>query len=132
MLTASFPGKGYGGTMKQFGTMITPYSVTLKKDAETVLTNDRIRNSHSSTNSLLNKKNQMLSIPLNDIIFNDDVLRFEDLYINHLGKQYQIYRVELTNESGQNKLKLFNSLLEDSDKLDQPILEVNVNTLYDI
>ena len=132
MLAASFPGKGYGGTMKQFGTMITPYSVTLKKDAETVLTNDRIRNSHSSTNSLLNKKNQMLSIPLNDIIFNDDVLRFEDLYINHLGKQYQIYRVELTNESGQNKLKLFNSLVEDSEKLDQPILEVNVNTLYDI
>lgn len=132
MLSASFPGKGYGGTMKQFGTMITPYSVTLKKDAETVLTNDRVRNSHSSTNSLLNKKKQMLSIPLNDIIFNDDVLRFEDLYINHLGKQYQIYRVELTNESGQNKLKLFNSLVEDNDKLDQPVLEVNVNTLYDI
>ncbi|MFK5284044.1 hypothetical protein ACI3PL_31145, partial [Lacticaseibacillus paracasei] len=48
MVDASYPGKGYEGTKKQFATFISPFGVTIKKDAESVITNSKIRNSNNS------------------------------------------------------------------------------------
>jgi hypothetical protein len=74
----SYPGKSYKGTKKQFGTFITDYSCVVKKDAETVVTNDIIRNSNHSEISYKNKQYQMFSA------FNLDGLRTTPLTPNNL------------------------------------------------
>lgn len=61
MIEASYPGKSYNGTKKQFATFITKFGSSVKKDAETVITNDKIRNSKKSDLSLITKQQQMLS-----------------------------------------------------------------------
>lgn len=67
MVDNSYPGKGYEGTKKPFGTFITDYGVIIKKDAESVITNDRIRTSKYSDIPYRNKQKQMLSIPIGDL-----------------------------------------------------------------
>jgi len=74
----SYPGKSYKGTKKQFGTFITDYSCVVKKDAETVVTNDIIRNSNHSEISYKNKQYQMFSA------FNLDGLRTTPLTPDNL------------------------------------------------
>jgi hypothetical protein len=61
MVQKSYPGKDYGGTKKQFGTFITEYGSAIKKDAETVLTNEVIRGSADSIIKFRNKQKQSLS-----------------------------------------------------------------------
>lgn len=101
MLDASFPGKGYSGTKKQFGTLITPNGVTIKKDAESVITNARIRNSLNSSISLLNMKRRMLSIPINETI-NYISKDLTDYYIYQDGKRLQLKKLLLdTKPSGE-------------------------------
>ena len=67
MVDNSYPGKGYDGTKKPFGTFVTDYGVVIKKDAESVVTNDRMRNSKYSDISYYNKQKQMLSIPIENL-----------------------------------------------------------------
>ena len=43
MLDASYPTKGFGSTKKQLGTFITEFGSALKKDAEHVISNEKIR-----------------------------------------------------------------------------------------
>ena len=69
MIDNSYPSKGYSGTKKQFGTMITEFGVTIKKDAESVITNDKIRNSTESAIKYIDKQKQMLDLPIGDIKF---------------------------------------------------------------
>jgi len=61
MIEASYPGKSYEGTKKRIGTFVGEFSSSLKKDAETVLTNYRIRNSVNSDINLKLKQKQSLS-----------------------------------------------------------------------
>lgn len=93
---ASQPGAGYKGTKKRFGTLITDFGVTIKKDAETQITNDRIRQSLNSSISLLSKKRQMLSIPFK----NGDVEREfmysyagRDIKFIRDGETFELYNV---------------------------------------
>jgi len=62
MIDASYPLKGYKGTKKQFGTFISEFGVTIKKDAENVITNQKILNSKGSEINLAAKQKQMLDI----------------------------------------------------------------------
>ena len=66
LVDASYPGKGYDGTKKPFGTFITPNGVVIKKDAESVISNWNILASNKSTISLKNKKRQMLGLNINN------------------------------------------------------------------
>lgn len=98
MLDSSYPGKGYSGTKKQFATLISPNGVTIKKDAESVLTNDKIRNSNKSLIQLKNKKKQMLSLDMNLTNYNKTILKdLSGFYYNKLGKIYKINKVILDN-----------------------------------
>lgn len=97
MLDASFPGKGYSGTRKQFGTLVLPNSVTIKKDAESVITNDKIRNSLNSPIKFLNKKKQMLNMPIDNITYHKkayvDFIKIVD------GKQRYISEIEINGNT---------------------------------
>jgi hypothetical protein len=45
MIEASYPGKNYQNTKKRFATFISPFGSAVKKDAESILSNQTIRNS---------------------------------------------------------------------------------------
>lgn len=100
MLDKSYPQKGYEGTKKQFGTLITPHGVTIKKDAESVITNDKILKSKNSKVSFLNKKKQMLSQDISDVMM-DLNLEFSDgaFNYNYLGKIHSIYNFKINGNS---------------------------------
>lgn len=100
MLDASFPAKGYSGTRKQFGTLVTPNSVTIKKDAESVITNDKIRNSLKSPVSLLNKKKQMLSLSTKGIDINFKHTGLVNFVKIENGKQKNIRELNITTTDG--------------------------------
>lgn len=131
MIEASYPGKGYSGTKKQFGTLITPYGITIKKDAESVINNDTIRNSFNSSLSLLNKKQQMLGIPLSDIVL-DWEKSFNDIYFIDKGDLVKIDKLVLNHNGINNQLVLYTSIKKDGSLYTQPTKTVDINTLFDI
>ena len=96
MVDASFPGKGYKGTKKPFGTFITDYGVVIKKDAEFELTNDRMRNSKYSSIKLQNKQKQMLSIDVGSIEM-DVQMDLDDQYYYKNGEHYRIDTLTIKN-----------------------------------
>ena len=87
MIDNSYPAKGFSGTKKQFGTFITPHGVTIKKDAESVITNDKILNSDNATIKFYNKQKQMLDIPLGNTGINYSK-NFNDEYFFNEGEFY--------------------------------------------
>lgn len=89
MVDASYPGRGYSGTKKQFGTIITDHGVIVKKDAESELNNKRIRNSSNSTIPLINMKKKMLSMSTNDLKLN---------YTEKFNKEFYLYDVGVKKE----------------------------------
>ena len=103
MVDNSYPGKGYSGTKKQFGTLITPNGVTIKKDAESVITNDKILNSKKSDISLLNKKRQMLGIPIGSLNMTINKTFDNEHFYNENGILYNIREVIITN----NEYKIY-------------------------
>lgn len=138
MLDASFPGKGYSGTKKQFGTLITPNGVTIKKDAESVITNARIRNSLNSSISLLNMKRRMLSIPINETI-NYISKDLTDYYIYQDGKRQQLKKLLLdTKPSGEIVATItysegnWNAAQQRFIYAKESSRTVNINNLYDL
>ena len=113
---ASQPGAGYSGTKKRFGTLITPFGVTIKKDAETQLTNDRIRESLKSDIRLLNKKRQMLSIPISnndiDTVWNKDY-SYRDIYYIHNGLKNKINSIVLSKSEDKTGLNMTVNVFND-------------------
>lgn len=99
MIDNSYPSKGYSGTKKQFGTMITEFGVTIKKDAESVITNDKIRNSTESAIKYIDKQKQMLDLPIGDIKFNYTGNFKDEFAYNHLGENYRIDTLSITDNS---------------------------------
>jgi hypothetical protein len=125
MVDSSYPGKGYSGTKKQFATFVTPYGVVVKKDAETVLTNNKILTSRDSEISFLHKKQQMLSKSIS--VNKDIVLNYNDKFFIENGNKYRLdrltlsgnyYKINLTKINGENlesvpvKTGVFNNLFD--------------------
>ena len=133
MLDASFPGKGYFGTRKQFGTLITPNGVSIKKDAESVITNDKIRNSFKSPISLLNKKKQMLSIPIGDVNIKYDAQNFVN-YMRIVNGQKQKVS-DITIDGKMVNISYINAELNEDGFYSYTGVgrdSVEINTLYDL
>lgn len=110
MIENSYRSKDYSGTKKQFATFITQHGVTIKKDAESIITNDKIRTSLTSPVPFLNKQKQMLDFKFStadakvikdNIIFNKS---FNQFYFNDLGEEIKINQLILTND---NTAKMF-------------------------
>lgn len=99
MLDNSFPGKGYEGTKKQFGTLVSPNSVTIKKDAESVITNDKILKSMNSKIKFIDKKKQMLGLPVGKVAMNFDENLGGQFYYNHLGDIYGIEDLKIVGNT---------------------------------
>lgn len=99
MIDNSYPTKGYDGTKKQFATFITEQGVTIKKDAESVITNDKIRNSLNSKIKFLDKQKQMLDLPIGDLNFKFSKNFHDEFFFNELGTQYRIDSIKLIGDS---------------------------------
>lgn len=131
MVENSFPGKGYRGTKKQIGTFVTEFGSALKKDAEIVLTNNRIRDSLTSIVSLRDKQQQMLSakeLPNINISKKTLPLGFAGYYDN--GDYYKIRQYEITNNVLTLSLAKYNP---DTQSFSERVTkEVQVKTLFDI
>ena len=125
MLDESYPKKGYTGTKKQFGSLVSPNGVTIKKDAESVITNDKILKSKKSQVNFLNQKKQMLGLSIEDVMmdFKDKSIA-NKFHYNHLGKTYTINGFEING----NKYTL--DLLDNGIPMDP--IEGKLTTLYDL
>jgi hypothetical protein len=136
MLDESFPGKGYSGTKKQFGTLIIPNGVTIKKDAESVITNNRIRTSGEI--SFLLKKKQMLGIPIGNEALEYSSGSLAEYYIIKNGERQKVNSIKIFNREGKNFVTLnYSPRIKSSDgnftygkAID--LAPVEVNTLFDI
>lgn len=104
MIDASYPSKGYSGTKKQFGTIVTEGGVVIKKDAESVLTNRKILNSAKAPIKGRELKRKMLSIPIGDVNLNYDVKLPPNYFFNDKGRIYRIGEIQLHNIKGKNVL----------------------------
>jgi hypothetical protein len=107
MLDNSFPAKGYSGTKKQFGTLITEHGVTIKKDAENVITNDKIINSEKADIRFYDKQKQALGLQTGAILMNFDETFNNEFFYNHLGDTFKIDRLIIAN----NNYSIFTSKL---------------------
>lgn len=99
MLDNSYPAKGYKGTKKQFGTLITKHGVTIKKDAESIITNDKILNSRNSKISFYKKQKQMLDIPIGAIDFKFQEAFKDEFFFDYLGTNHRIDQLKINNNS---------------------------------
>ena len=104
MVDAAYPSKGYSGTKKQFGTIVTNGGVVIKKDAESVLTNEKIRNSLNSTISVRNLKEKMLSISIDDVDLSYETKLTPNYFYNYKGNLYRIGEIQLYKVNGKNTL----------------------------
>lgn len=129
MIEASYPGKSYRGTKKQFATFITKFGSSVKKDAETVITNDKIRNSKNSNISYLNKQKQMLSS--HDIYINNEI----SITLNNnniFWKDGEYYKINEYSLSG-NVIKLkIDKRSANGGWIPLDVQEGKFNNLYDL
>ncbi|MDD4624102.1 MAG: hypothetical protein PHX40_01890 [Bacilli bacterium] len=136
MLDESFPGKGYSGTKKQFGTLVTDYGATIKKDAESVITNDKIRNSKNSVIPLITKKKQMLNIPIGNLELKFNSGDLDNYYMYKNGENIKVTSIKIINKDGINKISISYAVGRKNQdgnyeyfKAEKPIYE-EFNTLY--
>ncbi len=136
MLDESFPGKGYSGTKKQFGTLVTPNGVTIKKDAESVITNNKIRTSGEI--SFLTKKKQMLGIPIGNEALEYSSGSLAEYYIIKNGERQKVNSIKIFNNEGKNFVTLnYSPRVRSSDGTFTygkavDLVPVEVDTLFDI
>lgn len=136
MVDASFPSKGYSGTKKQFGTFVSPNSVMIKKDAESVLTNAKMQESRKGDISLLNMKRKMLGIDLNDVNLDYSNTVKPRHYYRVGNNLYRIDRLTIRNDvNGKEKgnWATMRVLAKVGEKwVAQKNVEFKVNTLFDL
>lgn len=130
MVENSYPGKGYAGTKKQFATLVTEFGVTIKKDAEMVITNNSIRNSSNSEIKMKHKLKQSYGIPIDlDFKYVKMDLGDYDYYLYEDGSKYKLNGYIIENGS----IKVYKDLLNDNDEaIDSLESNLAFNTLYDI
>lgn len=134
MVENSYPGKGYEGTKKQFGTFISEFGSAVKKDAETVITNDKIRNSKVSAINFRNKQKQSFDIDISDLPINikrkelsKPIIMFKN------GNYYKFQKYSLYKEGNTLKLQLnLVPRVGDSWGMIEPSEPITINTLFDI
>lgn len=107
LVDAAYPGKGYNGTKKRFGTLVTDHGVVVKKDSEGVITNQKIRDSLKSEINLRTLQEKMLGIELDGLNLDYKKTYGGEHFIKHLNEFFQISGIELkTNDQGQHMLNL--------------------------
>jgi hypothetical protein len=121
LVEKSYPDKNYKGTKKQFGTFVTEHSVAIKKDAETVITNDLIRNSNLSKIKYRNKQKQSFNAFYLPVDLKYDKTP-SNLFIYHNGIKKQIDSYDIKN----GILSIF---FDDSIS---PDIKVKVNTFFEV
>jgi hypothetical protein len=127
MVEESYPGKGYKGTKKQFGTFLTPYGIMIKKDAETVLTNDKIRNSKYSPIAFKSLQEKSLGLPVNVNLFVKDGLNH---YYWKDGSYFKISKLKIENNVLSLELSKYNNTLQKFESIEH--IPIQINTLYDL
>lgn len=133
MIDASYPGKGYNGTLKRFGVFITDNGSAVKKDAEQVLTNKLIRRSDQNGElgiNYLQKQKQMLSS--HPIEIESLSLVTNGLFILENGKYYKVNQITITNNNLVRdvvQIDLEGNEMPETRKLEEPI---KINTLFDV
>jgi len=132
MVEESYPGKSYKGTKKQFGTFITEFGSAIKKDAEIVLTNDRIRNSSRSVVRGRDRQKQSLSINFNDLNIDIDKKSLNHIFYKD-GSYYRMSKYSITKKKNTHTLTI-KSNRWDGEKflVDSVITDYNVKNLYEI
>lgn len=132
MVDASFPGKGFSGTKKPFGTFITSNNMVIKKDAENVIDNWKIMMSNNEGIKLRDLKKKMLSIPINEELQNySDYLDNNDFYFFSEGrlKKIQYFSIYYNPSYARNVFKI--RLLDvESNKITQ--VEESFSTLFEL
>lgn len=98
MVDNSYPDKGYSGTKKQFATFVTEYGNVIKKDAEGVITNNKIRSSKNSELKLYNKQKQMMDIPIGSLSFKFEQTFNNEFFYNKAGQDYRIDKLTITDK----------------------------------
>jgi len=134
MLDNSLPGKGFSGTKKQFGTLITEHGVTIKKDAESVITNEKILNSTTAPISFYNKQKQMLNLPIGGLNYFFEQHFNNEFFFNDLGTQYRINKLTLTGSpTGTHTYKMIVSTKIDGQwVMSKDIKSGAFNSLFDL
>lgn len=96
MISKSYPGKEYNGTLKRFGTFITDYGSAIKKDAEVVINNASIRFSPNKGISHLNLQRKMLSShDINITSFKQSLT--SEYFFNENGRFYRLINFSIVN-----------------------------------
>lgn len=129
MVDNSYPSKGYQGTKKQFATFITENGVTIKKDAESVITNDKIRNSLNSKINLFAKQKQMLGLPIGELNYSLMYTFNNEFFYNKLGENFKINSLIIKNNSYK---MLTSKKVGDSWIIQKDFIKREFNSLYDL
>lgn len=134
MIEESYPGKGYNGTKKRIATFITEFGSALKKDAETVITNDKIRRSVNSPIKLgLIQRKALGTIPLPTVNeFSRTALPTSGLYYRN-GAYYKIHEYTLKDGYLTLRQSIRNPSTNSFELIpDEQSAPIKVNNLYDI
>lgn len=134
MIEESYPGKGYNGTKKRIATFITEFGSAFKKDAETVITNDKIRRSANSPIKLgLIQRKALGTIPLPTVNeFSKTVLPTSGLYYKN-GAYYKIHEYKLKDGYLTLRQSVRNPSTNSFELIpDEQSAPIKVNNLYDI
>ena len=131
MIESSYPGKSYKGTKKRIGTFIKESSSALKKDAETVITNWKIRSSNRSVIKFGLKQKQMLSaMNLPNFSRTLHKLPTSGIYYKD-GEYFKINEYSINNGLMEVNLSKYNNLTKKFESLGK-MPPQKINTLYDI
>lgn len=134
MVDSSYPSRGYEGTKKQFASLLTDYGTVIKKDAESVITNDKIRNSKNSIIKFDTKQKQMLGIPIGILNYKFDSSTdnsFKDsFFYNKLGEIYRIDKLLINNS--EYTMLTSKKIGEDLWQQSKGVIKGEFNNLYDL
>ncbi len=128
MIEHSYQGKGYSGTKKQLGTFITEFGSALKKDAEHIITNAKIRDSKDSEIKFLNKQKQIFNLPIEIDQFDSGTLTLNNKFFAD-GKYNAITSYTIKDNLMTLNLSQYNKASDSWIKAESKT--VKLNTLFD-
>lgn len=132
-IDASYPGEGYEGTKKRFGTLIGPNGVTVKKDAEFVISNERIVYSLLSDYKFANMNKKMLSVPINASELNFKKSFKGEFFYAKDGYIYMVDQVHIyTNPQGEHILSKDVTATKNGKHFKQTTESIKISTLFNI